>query len=64
MTGRGLDDPVPDVVEQHQEAVPDAAEDDEAGDDVEFMEEVPLEADPADAAEQAREIELGEDDYR
>jgi hypothetical protein len=64
MTDRGLDDPVPDVVEQSQEAVPHADEDDEAGDDVEFMEEVPLEADPADAAEQAREIESGEDDYR
>jgi hypothetical protein len=25
---------------------------------------VPLEADPADVAEQARTIELGEDDYR
>jgi hypothetical protein len=64
MTDRGLDDPVPDVVEQSQEAVPHSDEDDEAGDDVELMEEVPLEADPADAAEQAREIELGEEDYR
>jgi hypothetical protein len=63
MTDRGLDDPVPDVVEQSQEAVPRADEDDEV-EDVELMEEVPLEADAADAAEQAREIELGEDDYR
>ena len=63
MTDRGLDDPVPDVVEQSQEAVPHAEEDD-AADDAEFMEEVPFEADAADAAEQAREIELGEDDYR
>jgi hypothetical protein len=63
MTERGLDDPVPDVVEQSQEAVPRADEDDEV-EDVELMEEVPLEADAADAAEQAREIELGEDDYR
>jgi hypothetical protein len=63
MTDRGIDDPVPDVVEQHQEAVPHADEEDEL-EDVELMDEVPLEADPADAAEQAREIELGEDDYR
>ncbi len=63
MTDRGLDDPIPDVVEQSQEAVPHADEDDEV-EDVELMEDVPLEADPADAAEQAREIELGEDDYR
>jgi len=63
MTDRGLDDPIPDVVEQSQEAVPHADEDDEL-EDVELMEETPLEADPADAAEQAREIELGEDDYR
>jgi hypothetical protein len=63
MTDRGLDDPVPDVVEQSQDAVPHAEEDDAAGDG-EFMQEVPFEADPADAAEQAREIELGEDDYR
>ena len=59
MTDRGLDDPVPDVVEQSQEAVP--GDDDE--DDV-LPEELPLEADPADAAEQARQVELGEDDYR
>lgn len=63
MTGSGFDEPVPDVVEQSQEAVPHADEADEA-DDVELMDEVPLEADPADAAEQAREVELGEDDYR
>jgi hypothetical protein len=63
MTDRGLDDPIPDVVEQSQEAVPHADEGDEV-EDVELMEDVPLEADPADAAEQAREIELGEDDYR
>jgi len=60
MTDRGLDDPVPDVVEQHQEVVPRADEDEEA----EILDVLPLEADPADAAEQAREVELGEDDYR
>ena len=60
MTDRGLDEPVPDVAEQSQEVVPAADEDDEA----ELLQVIPLEADPADAAEQAREVELGEDDYR
>lgn len=60
MTDRGLDEPVPDVVEQLQEAVPDGDESDE----VELPPEVPLEADSADAAEQARTVRLGEDDYR
>ncbi|GEM_PF-1157444 len=60
MTDAGLDEPVPDVVEQGQEAVPGANEDD----DTELPEELPLEADEADAAEQAREFELGEEDYR
>jgi len=60
VTDRGLDDPVPDIVEQSQEAVPDDDEDD----DELLPDEVPLEANPADAAEQAREVELGEDDYR
>lgn len=60
MTDRGLDEPVPDVVEQNQEAVPDAG----TADDDEQPSTWPLEADPADAAEQAREVELGEEDYR
>ncbi len=59
MTERELDEPVPDVVEQHQEAVPDA---DEAGETE--IDEVPLEADEADVAEQAREVRLSDDDYR
>ena len=59
MTDRRLDEPVPDVVEQSQEAVPGTDE----ADEVEPT-EVPLEADPADVAEQARAVELGEDDYR
>jgi hypothetical protein len=63
MTDRHLDEPVPDVVEQSQEVEPRADDTDEA-DDVDLLKVVPLEADPADAAEQAREVELGEDDYR
>ena len=60
MTDSGLDEPVPDVVEQHTEAVPGADEPEEN----ELPEELPLEADAADAAEQAREVELGEEEYR
>jgi hypothetical protein len=60
MPDRGLDEPVPDVVEQLQEAVPDGEESEET----ELPAVVPLEADPADAAEQARTVQLGEDDYR
>ena len=59
MTERELDEPVADVVEQHQEVVPDEVEPDEteAG-------ELPLEANEADVAEQARTVRLSDDDYR
>ena len=60
MADRGLDEPVPDAVEQLQEAVPDGEDTDE----IELPIQVPLEADPADAVEQARTVQLGEDDYR
>lgn len=66
MTDRSLDEPVPvdepvpDVVEQKQDAVPGADEDEEA----EFPQELPLEADVADASDQARVVELGDEDYR
>jgi hypothetical protein len=60
MTDRGLDEPEPDAAEQHQEAVPVADDSDET----ELPDRVPLEADAADAAEQARVVELGEEDYR
>jgi len=63
MTDRGLDEPVPDVVEQHTAAVPGADEAKET-DETELPEELPLEAEPADVAEQAREVELGEEEYR
>jgi hypothetical protein len=63
MTDRGLDEPVPDVVEQSQEVAPRGDETDE-GEEVDRLEVVPLEADPADAAEQAREVQTGDDDYR
>jgi hypothetical protein len=60
MTEVGLGAPEPDVAEQHQEAVPAEDESPEA----ELTGRVPLEADPADAAEQSRIVELGEDEYR
>jgi hypothetical protein len=59
MTERELDEPVADVLEQHQEVVPDEDESDETE-----LEELPLEADEADVAEQAREVRLSDDDYR
>ena len=60
MTDRGLDEPTPDAVEQEQEAIGGAA----AAEDSGRPASLPLEVDEADAAEQAREVELGEDDYR
>jgi hypothetical protein len=59
MTDAGLNEPVPDVLEQRQEAVPGVQHE-----DTDLPEELPFEADEADAAEQAREVELGEEDYR
>jgi hypothetical protein len=59
MTERELNEPVPDVIEQHQEVVPDEDEADETE-----LDELPLEADEADVAEQAREVRLSDDDYR
>lgn len=61
MTERSLDEPDADVAEQNQEVVPL----DDDLDEADLPEELPLEADPADAAEQARQVGLGEDDdYR
>ena len=56
---RGLEDPVADVVEQQQEVGSQAepAGGGQAGDS-------PLEADEADAADQARELDVDQDDYR
>jgi hypothetical protein len=59
MTEIEPDAPVADVVEQHQEVVPDGDEPDETAAD-----ELPLEANEADVAEQARTVRLSDDDYR
>jgi hypothetical protein len=53
--------PLADVVEQNQQVSTDAEEDSH---EPELPDELPLEADPADLAEQAREVSLDEDDYR
>lgn len=62
MTDRDAEEPVDDVVEQHKEVLPDDQ------DDAEEAElhpvELPLEADEADAAEQARTVGRDDDDYR
>jgi hypothetical protein len=65
MTERNLDEPDADVAEQNQEIVPLDDDLDDDLDAADLPEELPLEADPADAAEQARQVGLGEDDdYR
>jgi hypothetical protein len=54
-----LEAPEADVVEQETDAVPDS------GDSAEDPADLPLEADPADVAEQARGVGSGdEEDYR
>lgn len=60
MTDSGIDKPLDDVVEQNQQVTTDAEDSDEP----ELPDQLPLEVDPADAAEQAREVSLDEDDYR
>jgi hypothetical protein len=59
MSDMGLEEPVPDSVEQKQDAIPAAHEDEN-----ESAPQLPLEADEADAAEQAQELDLDDDDYR
>jgi hypothetical protein len=54
------DRPLADVIEQNQQVNADA----ETADEPELPGRLPLEVDPADAAEQAREVSLDEEDYR
>ena len=54
------DKPLADVAEQNQ---PVGADADDSGES-ELPGGLPLEVDPADAAEQAREVSLDEEDYR
>ena len=60
MSNSSYDEPIADAVEQSQPADPAADESNEP----ELPDKLPLEADAADAAEQAREVGLGEEDYR
>jgi len=60
MTDSGYEEPLADVVEQNQSIAPRADESDEPR----IPDKLPLEVDAADAAEQAREVVLDEDDYR
>jgi hypothetical protein len=59
LTDRDPEGPLPDVIEQSQDVSPGPGDNDRGSPG-----ELPLEADPADAAEQAREVDTGEDDYR
>lgn len=60
MSKSSYEEPTADVVEQNQPAAPGA---DDAS-EPELPDKLPLEVDAADAAEQAREVRLDEDDYR
>jgi hypothetical protein len=56
----GLEAPDADSAEQDRDAVPYATDADQPYE----ADEMPLEADPADSAEQARELGLDDDEYR
>jgi hypothetical protein len=60
MSDMGLEQPLDDVVEQDQDVIPDEDEPDDGG----VAQEIPLEANEADAAEQERTLSLDEEDYR
>jgi len=60
MSDMGLERPLDDDVEQDQDVIPDEDE----PDDGDLLQEIPLEADEADAAEQKRALSLDEEDYR
>ena len=62
MTDKGLEEPLPDSFEQHQDAIPGSGEFEESDDSRSAG--TPLEADEADVAEQARGLDFAEDDYR
>ncbi|HTW01095.1 MAG TPA: hypothetical protein VMF87_12420 [Streptosporangiaceae bacterium] len=60
MSDMGLEQPLDDAVEQDQDVIPDDDEPDDGGE----PQEIPLEANEADAAEQERALSLDEEDYR
>ena len=57
MTEHSIEEPADDVAEQSQDAFTDPEE------TAEFPEQTPLEANEADVEEQARVVDLDEDDY-
>jgi hypothetical protein len=57
MSDVSMEAPDADSAEQEKDAFPQAADEDKAG-------ETPLEANQADTAEQAREIDVDDDEYR
>jgi hypothetical protein len=59
MSDMSMERPEADSVEQNQDAIPGS---DDTSDPE--RDEVPLEANPADAAEQDREVSSGEEEYR
>jgi hypothetical protein len=59
MRDRGLEEPVPDSMEQDIDVISPSGDTSRPQ-----PAEQPFEADEADVAEQAREFELGDDDYR
>jgi len=60
LSNEELEAPDADAAEQGQDAIPGDAESDEQGPPA----EPPLEADEADTAEQARELNVDDDEYR
>ncbi len=60
MTSSDHEEPRADVIEQHQPATPEPDESDQT----QPQGELPLEADAADAADQAQEVDLDDEDYR
>ncbi len=62
MSDMSLDVPLPDSVDQKREAAP--ALDDASDSRTAQRAQLPLEADEADVADQARELDSDEDDYR
>lgn len=60
MSEMGLEAPSADAAEQGQDAIPVPPDSDE----LDELAELPLEANQADTAEQARELSLDDDEYR
>jgi hypothetical protein len=59
LSNEELEAPDADAAEQAQNAIPAAADD-----ELDALTELPLEANQADSAEQARELDLDDDEYR